>query len=396
MSTLRSAGVAANQATVFLRLWRDLSPHVRTDRNFPNRLQQRLARERAFGSRDRRLYRELLYTAVRYLPWIEQAGDEETVARVAHFAAETPATHAFRSVHARPPAAAPAHNREELLPAWLRAECPAAFEPAQLDALLARAPLWLRLQADESAPIAAELAKRGWTYAPSSVLPHAWRLDGDVDVTKTDAYSHGLIEIQDLGSQLILESLGLSPSSSEHWLDACAGAGGKTLQLVRLLGPAGRVTAHDIRPAALAELQTRAARAGLAARIAVAAKPHGEYDAVLVDAPCSGSGTWRRAPHLKWSTTPADIAAHAALQRDLLARYSRHVRPGGRLVYATCSLCRSENDAIVASFLAAHPGFEAAPLAHAFGFSLSAGGLAILPARYDTDGFFVAHLHRRA
>src|SRR5690606_24311931 len=154
--------------------------------------------------------------------------------------------------------------------------------------------------------------------------------------------------IQDLGSQLVLATLAEAPAG--HWLDACAGAGGKTLQLARLLGPAGRVTAHDIRAGALAELKTRARRAGLDTIVTTTTLPAAAFDGVLVDAPCTGSGTWRRTPRLKWTTAPEDVARAARLQAELLARFSRLVRPGGRLVYATCSLCRSENEAVVAGF----------------------------------------------
>jgi 16S rRNA (cytosine967-C5)-methyltransferase len=119
------------------------------------------------------------------------------------------------------------------------------------------------------------------------------------------------------------------------------------------------------------------------------------YDGVLVDAPCSGSGTWRRAPHLKWCTTPADVAAHAARQQELLARFGRLVRPGGQLIYATCSLSRLENQQTVVAFLAAQQDFTAVSPVRPFGGGFDETGLTILPAQYDTDGFFVAALRRR-
>ncbi|MEY2880887.1 MAG: hypothetical protein RLZZ15_3267, partial [Verrucomicrobiota bacterium] len=121
----------------------------------------------------------------------------------------------------------------------------------------------------------------------------------------------------------------------------------------------------------------------------------GEYDGVLVDAPCSGSGTWRRSPHLKWSTTPALIAERAELQHTLLAKFAACVKPGGRLVYATCSLSIRENEQVVARFLTGHASFEPLPTVRAFGFTPRGDGLTILPARHDTDGFFVAAFRRR-
>ena len=400
--------ITANQQRTVMRLLAALQLHWRRDRALPSRIQSLLTRERAFGSRDRRLYRELLYTAVRHLPWIEPflASDPaEAVRRLAWLAAELPATAAFRAAFATgsPPAGDPA----ELIPAWFRPHCPEAFAPAEAAALLRRAPLWLRLQTDARgiAAVEAELAARGWTWERSTVLPDALALHTEADVTTTDAWKEGRIEIQDLGSQLILASVGIEPG--QRWLDACAGAGGKTLQLARLLGADGSADAFDIRASALDELRQRSARIarGLrhplddkgigTIRILPPASPEGAYDGVLVDAPCSGSGTWRRSPHLKWITTEGDIERAAALQRTLLADFSRWVRPGGRLVYATCSLSSRENEAVVAEFLAAHGEFEPTPWTPRFDLQPRGAGRLIFPSRYDTDGFFVASLRRR-
>ncbi len=396
--------VAGSQQRTFLELAAQLRPHWRRDRNLPARLQSLLASRRAFGSRDRRLYRELLYTTLRYLPWIEPWLDrdpDQAARRVAWLAADSPATERFRAalVGDWPPTpprladkAAQLGETSIPLPEWFREACPAAFEPEQADALLARAPLWLRLQTDAPADVTAEFDQLGWRWETSSILPTALRFAGDVDVTKTSAFLGGRVEIQDLGSQLLLEAAGIA--AGEHWLDACAGAGGKTLQLARLLGASGRVDAHDIRPAALDELAARARRAQLDS-IRILRPPVADtYDGVLVDAPCSGSGTWRRAPHLKWTTTPEQIEAAAATQRELLGRFAAHVRPGGRLIYATCSLSHRENEDVIRAFLATHPDFRAEPPRRNFGFAGGELGLTILPARHDTDGFFVATLRR--
>ncbi|MFH1499518.1 MAG: RsmB/NOP family class I SAM-dependent RNA methyltransferase [Verrucomicrobiota bacterium] len=383
--------VSHNQRRILLGILAKLRPHWRRDRNLPARLQPLLA-DRRFGSRDRRLYRELVYTALRILPWIEDADENTVVARIAGHCRATPDTRLFREAWS--PAEPEPLPLNDLLPAWIGDECPAARHPAELAALLRRAPLWLRLQTDDPDAVLAEFNDRGWTPDPSPALPDAWRVDDDAAVDQTDAHRLGRVEIQDLGSQFILASQDIAPGG--RWLDACAGAGGKTLQLARLLGPAGHVDAHDIRPAALAELRKRAERAGLA-NIATPDRLADSYDGVLVDAPCSGTGTWRRAPHLKWTTTPADLRAAARLQGELLARFAARVRPGGRLIYATCSLCRTENTAVAAAFAAAHPDFEIAPPARTFGFATDeTGGLPILPARHDTDGFHVAAWIRRA
>jgi 16S rRNA (cytosine967-C5)-methyltransferase len=425
--------VTGSQQQTFLRLLAALQPHWRNDPHLPARIQALLSRNRAFGSRDRRLYRELIYTTLRYLPWIEPLLDHESaraVETVAWLASDTPAAQAFRAALAGAWPPCPASVAEKagilankvaadlraaaassesnnpppggrrpplpsLLPDWFREHCPEAFEPAQMDVLLARAPLWLRLQTADPGEVFSEFDTRGWTWRRSEVLPSAVELRPEADVTGSDAYQRGLVEVQDLGSQMILASVGLEPGG--HWLDACAGAGGKTLQLAALLGPTGRIDAHDIRAAALAELKVRAERAGavVASAISIVSRPAEAYDGVLVDAPCSGSGTWRRAPHLKWTTTPAQVEAAARQQLELLTTFSRHVRPGGRLVYATCSLSHRENEDVVAEFLAAEADFAPTPLAATFGFTPGPAGMTLMPARHDTDGFFVASMRRK-
>ncbi|MEY4689291.1 MAG: hypothetical protein RIR76_3314 [Verrucomicrobiota bacterium] len=386
--------VAANQLRTFLRIAAELRPHWRRDPALPARLKSILAAHKDFGSRDRRLYRELTFTTLRHLPWIEPVLDgnaDEAARRLAWLCADLPATRAFRETYAT--GAPPAGDLVECLPEWFRGHCPEIFTGEELAAQFRRAPLWLRLQTTDARRVSAEWEKLGWAWRHSLFLPQAFALAGEVDITRTRAWETGLVEVQDLGSQLVLES---GPAAvGERWLDACAGAGGKTLQLARMLGAKGRVDAHDIRPAALAELRTRAARARLPNVRTVERPDAAGYDGVLVDAPCSGSGTWRRAPHLKWTTTPEQIEAEAARQTELLARFSANVRPGGRLVYATCSLSRRENAGVIAAFQAAHRDFQVETAARDFGYTTDGGGLVIRPALHDTDGFFVAHLRRR-
>lgn len=386
--------VAANQLRTFLRIAAELRPHWRRDPALPVRLKAILAAHQDFGSRDRRLYRELTFTALRYLPWIEPLlgnDSNEAARRLAWLCADLPATRLFRTEFAT--GEPPGGDLAECLPDWFRGQCPEIFTGEELAAQFRRAPLWLRLQTTDVRRVTTEWEKNGWAWRPSLFLPQAVALAGEVDITRTRAWETGLVEVQDLGSQLVLES---GPAASgQHWLDACAGAGGKTLQLARMVGATGRVDAHDIRPAALAELRSRAARARLPNVRTVARPDATGYDGVLVDAPCSGSGTWRRAPHLKWTTTPGQIEAEAARQTDLLAGFSAHVRPGGRLVYATCSLSHAENAAVVAAFVEQHPHFQVEPPARDFAYATAGGGLLIRPALHNTDGFFVAHLRRR-
>ncbi len=420
--------LAGSQQKVFLRLAAALRPNWHSDANLPAGIAELFAANRSFGSRDRRLYRELIYTTLRFLPWIEPLLDTDSnlaAKTVAWLSADLPATRAYRAALCAdwppcPPtvAAKAAHlgaNTETLLPGWMPRHCPESAVAPNLDTLHTRASLWLRLQTSDAARVVAEFTTKGWPTHRSEILPGALEVLAEADVTKSDSWTHGLFEVQDLGSQLILESVGLA--SGGHWLDACAGAGGKTLQLAALLGPAGRVDAHDIRSVALRELAIRATRAHLTVShpsIDKSSLPQGggspsasvtlldglppttaRYDGVLVDAPCSGSGTWRRAPHLKWTTGAGQVTQAAEKQLALLGQFSAFVRPDGRLVYATCSLSRFENEEVVTAFLAAHADFTAEPPARPFAATPRSVGLAILPAQHNTDGFYVAVLRRR-
>jgi len=389
---------AGSQQRTFLDILARVRPHWRRDTGLPSRIDALLGGDRRLGSRDRRLYRELIYTAVRYLPWIEPllyADPPAAVRRAAWLAADSPEVAPFRTEVAADLPECPADTGEKarilgadadaLSPAWLRGECPGALAPPLREALLSRAPLWLRLQTADAGAVFAEFDALGWRWRRSALLSGAVELPPGTDVVRTRAYASGSVELQDIGSQLILETVGVAPGG--RWLDACAGSGGKTLQLAALVGPGGSVAARDPRRSALGELRLRAERAGLAGRIHIGPRedPEGGYDAVLVDAPCTGSGTWRRSPHLRWTTSPADVRTAAALQLRLLLENAPRVRGGGLLVYATCSLCASENESVAAAFLGSGAGFGA-----------ELAGRSLLPHAHNGDGFFVASFRRRA
>jgi 16S rRNA (cytosine967-C5)-methyltransferase len=394
------------QPKIIVELLARLRPRWRRDPGLAARIEILLRSDRRRGARDRRLYRELIYTALRHLPWIEPWLDRDPARAakiLAWLAAETPATRSFRVALAGDWPAAPADlagraaflhtDPADLLPAWFRAHCPEVFAPAELDVQMLRGPLWLRLQTDYPKLVFAEFEKIGWPWRRSQILGTAVRVLAEADVTKTEAYRSGKIEVQDVGSQLVLTAA--DPRPGGRWLDACAGAGGKTLQLARLLGPKSSVDAHDVRPAALAELAIRAGRGGVGnVRIRPRLSPD-LYEGVLVDAPCTGSGTWRRAPHLKWCTTEEDVRRAAARQLALLSRFAAFVAPQGRLVYATCSLSGEENEKVVESFLEAHPEFTPEPGAGRLGFIPRGAGFLLLPSIHDSDGFFVAMLSKR-
>lgn len=387
---------AGSQQRSLLEILAKLRPHWRREAALPARIDSLLSRDRRLGSRDRKFYRELVYAALRYLPWVEPLLDSsppEAARRIAWLAQDSPGVGPFRNEVAGdlPPCPPGADLKAGILgedpralsPGWLAEECPEALLSPLRDALLSRAPLWLRLQGGDPEVALGEFAARNWAVGRSPVVPGALRLEAGLDVARTSAYQSGRVEIQDIGSQAILESVGVA--SGGHWLDACAGSGGKTLQLATLLGPKGRVTARDVRESALVELSVRASRAGVGDRIEIgtARDPDGGFDGVLVDAPCSGSGTWRRSPHLRWVTEPSAIRSAASLQLSLLLENTPRVRPGGTLVYSTCSLCRTENEAVAEGFLG-----------ESVGFIPQFGGRRIAPPELDGDAFFVASFKR--
>jgi 16S rRNA (cytosine967-C5)-methyltransferase len=216
-------------------------------------------------------------------------------------------------------------------------------------------------------------------------------------VESWDAYTAGQIEVQDIGSQLVCSALNAQPG--ELVIDLCAGAGGKTLALAAAMDNRGRLIATDTDRSRLARLEPRAWRAGVTIAETRLLDPNrevaalddlaGQADAVLVDAPCSGTGTWRRSPEGRWRLTQDQLARYAAVQARLLDIAASLVRPGGRLGFVTCSLLDVEGAGQATAFLARHPDWSAQEL------FLGAGaprgpGLRLVPSRDGTDGFFVA------
>jgi len=274
--------------------------------------------------------------------------------------------------------------------------------------LLNPAPLDLRVNLARTEREAAQ-ARLGADAIESSATPYSpagLRLAGKPAINRHPLFSEGLVEVQDEGSQLLAWLL--APRRGEMIADYCAGAGGKTLAAAMLMRGSGRVYAMDVSAKRLAALAPRAARAGITSvqtlvlgeDDARARRLAGKLDRVLVDAPCSGFGTLRRNPDLKWRHQPAAIDELAAKQGAILRAAAPLVKPGGRLVYATCSILREENDAVVDAFQAAHGEFRplsAATLLAAQRIALDTGErLRLWPHLHGTDGFFAAVFERTA
>lgn len=279
--------------------------------------------------------------------------------------------------------------------------------------LLARAmnqpaPLDLRvnsLKADRQ-KLLAELLGEGLAADVTPWSPLGIRLRDKPALSRHPRFLDGSVEVQDEGSQLL--GCLLEPRRGEMVADFCAGAGGKTLLLGAQMKNTGRLYAFDVSEKRLANLKPRLARSGLSnvhpvriehERDAKIKRLAGKLDRVLVDAPCSGLGTLRRNPDLKWRQDESALAELVAKQASILAAAATLLRPGGRLVYATCSLLREENAAQVEAFLAAHPGFVLRPAGEILsrhGADLPGDYLQLLPQRHQTDAFFAAVLERQA
>jgi 16S rRNA (cytosine967-C5)-methyltransferase len=274
-------------------------------------------------------------------------------------------------------------------------------------AMNVRGPLCVRVNTVRiaRAELVGRLAEEGVTATPTELSPLGLVFETRVNAFGLSAFREGLFEVMDEGSQLVAEAT--APPPRGRVVDACAGAGGKSLALAALLANQGRILALDANGKKLEELRRRARRAGLsnlAARQVGASLPAeaklGFWDRVLVDAPCSGSGTLRRNPEARWRLTPELVDSCPAEQTALLVTYAPLVAEGGRLIYATCSVLREENDAVVERFLRERSDFVVMPLKEIWGKDRAARlgdgtFLRLLPHRSDTDGFFAAVLRRQ-
>ncbi len=297
------------------------------------------------------------------------------------------------------------------LPDWLverlSTRLPADELLALARALNSSAPLDLRvnsLQANRDA-VLAQLNAEGIGVLPCPYSPLGIRLKSKPFLQKHPLFLAGAIEVQDEGSQLL--GYLLAPRRGEMVVDFCAGAGGKTLLLGAMMRSTGRLYAFDVADKRLAKLKPRMARAGLSNVHPILISNEndirvkrlaGKVDRVLVDAPCSGLGTLRRNPDLKWRQSPQGVDELIHKQTDILTAAARLLKPGGRLVYATCSILDEENAAIVDAFLATHAGFHrlsAQEVLAAQGIAIDCGeDLRLSPHKHGTDGFYAAVLER--
>lgn len=383
------------------------------------------------GMRDRGLIAEGIYYALRHLGTLTWAMHPVPPARAPRLAALATLARQH-GIEALPPASvgreegplknvlaadlskAPAHVQAEL-PQWIYDLLEAQYDDtkALYGSMLEGAPLDLRvnlLKANRE-EVLEELAANGVEAYPTPYSPDGVRLPTKPGLTQWPIYKEGKVDVQDEGSQLIARLL--TPRRREMICDFCAGAGGKTLAIGALMRSTGSLYAFDVNEKRLAGLTPRMRRAGLTNVHPIAIRSErderirrlqGKFDRVLIDAPCTGTGTFRRNPDLKWRLAPSELERINKIQKDVLEHASRLVKKGGRMVYATCSMLRRENQEVVEAFLEAHSEWHLVPAADVFaqqGIQFDASQwerfgsyFQMLPHVNSTDGFFAAVLQR--
>ena len=348
------------------------------------------------GSKDRRAIRDLVYAAIRNAAELPPSGRAAMVG----LARQRPDIASLFDGSAHAPA--PIRDEEPgsasgTVPAWLAERLRSTLDEQEFPALLERAPLDLRvnrLKSDRAA--VARMFERA-TFTPHA--PDGARLPEGTQIERSPPWADGLVEIQDEGSQLA--ALATDAKAGMTVVDLCAGAGGKTLALAAIMEDRGRVIACDVNRNRLSRLAPRAERAGtgiVETRLLdpgreadMLADLNATADVVLVDAPCSGTGTWRRNPEARWRLTPATLRQLVTIQARLLEIAARLVRPGGRLVYVVCSLLREEGADRIDAFLGSHRAWAIDRPKLPAGRSCGTGIL-LTPAHDGTDGFFIARL----
>ncbi|ALE16635.1 Sun protein [Altererythrobacter epoxidivorans] len=347
------------------------------------------------GSKDRRAVRELVYSAIR------ACGEVPASGRAAMLALAGQDDALIDLFDGSPHGPAEARDGEDaaeagVAPKWLVERLGAAgITGEELASLMGRAPLDIRVNSLKADRTNIELLEQGEPLA----APQGLRFESGVQVEQWAAYRDGLIEVQDHGSQLVCIAAGAIPG--ETVIDLCAGAGGKSLAMAARMENRGQLIACDVDKRRLGNLPPRAERAGAGVIETMLLNPKSELemlrdsgvtgDLVLVDAPCSGTGTWRRKPEAKWRLTPQRLARFSETQDYLLDIAAQVTKPGGRIAFVTCSLLDEEGKDRIDAFLSRHDGWQALaidlPVGRAYG-----NGWRLTPSHDGTDGFFVAML----
>ena len=345
------------------------------------------------GSKDRRAIRELVFSAIRACGPVPASG-RAAMLRLAEIDDSIRPLFDGSNYGPAPIGEGEAAAEAGIAPRWLAERLQTSdIAGEEADALLGRAPLDLRVNTLK--------ADRATLTLPAETVrtdaPHGLRLEPGTQVEQWTAYREGKVEVQDTGSQLACLAVDAQPG--ETVIDLCAGGGGKTLALAAAMDNLGRLVASDTDRNRLSRLAPRAERSGATnietrlldpkREFEALADLEGQADAVMVDAPCSGTGTWRRNPEARWRLDEGELSRLTTLQSDLLDLAARLVKPGGRLIYVTCSLLDEEGAGQFDAFLERNAAFAAQPLSLPVGRTRG-NGMRLTPYHDSTDGFFIA------
>lgn len=420
------------QAIVLVDILREVNAGVEQGHPADSTLASIYRRHHEFGSRDRRLFSDTVFSCFRWKGWLAPIATRDVRAAVvfAHLLDTLECHPTIRFLAGSlgiPPSALrplgplsltakqtffhtqltawnpafPPPSIVQLVPDWL----PDVVENRQdADRLIAAfqsaPPTWLRLRPSTEVNVLDILRQSGIEPVAHPLIPDAVAVPRGANLQGLAPRFRSGMEIQDLASHAV--GLVSAPTQGESWWDACAGSGGKALHLADLMGPSGKVLATDVRPGPLDELRRRAGNDGLTTIIRTRLwdglkepAPTGSFDGVLLDAPCSGIGTWHRNPDARWRISDTQIARLAELQLTLLRACATRVRPGGKLIYATCTLTRVENGDVLEAFLKENPDFSLQPFPHPLTGANTAGSLFIYPWEGPCNGMFMARLIRQ-
>lgn len=372
------ARATQRQTEVLLRLLAEAETSVGLGHPLDACLAAEFRAHREFGSRDRRLFSEALFACFRWKGALDAGGNRDPAARLvlAWLLDQRPPAPAIDLLQTSIADAADQAARlralppDVLVPDWVRAvlSYPAGTDPSVhfdqvVQGFQQRPPTWLRCRRGQREKVLRLCAEAGGDPFAHPQFPDALGLARPLPLDPLHRASGGAFEVQDIASQAV--GLLCDPRPGEAWWDVCAGAGGKSLHLADLMENRGRILATDVRESALKELSRRAHAASFriieGAPIAHAPGTPEIFDGVLVDAPCSGLGTWSRNPDMRWRTPASWVTDKTVVQRGLLERAAPAVKPGGKLVYSVCTITRAETLGVLESFTAAHPEFAPLP-----------------------------------
>ncbi|MBN2780431.1 MAG: RsmB/NOP family class I SAM-dependent RNA methyltransferase [Candidatus Marinimicrobia bacterium] len=424
---MKNAPLLLNHCSELYRQWEKL----RGTGKPADEIRRAYFRERHYlGSRDRRFIDLLFYDMIRNLrlyewqirreredisgavpaalltvhAFLRRFPDEAETARyeIADDLAQYASVHRYRDIYPEAP------EIRESMPDMVWERIRTHYSPSELEkcltALNTPAEVHLRVNTRKISPPEFMRSCKDLPLRPGNISPDALRMNRHTDLTQHPFFKRGLFELQDESSQLV--AFACRPKDGDTVIDLCAGAGGKTLHLAALQGENGALIATDIHADRLERLDRRAKRAGVRERIrilpleTVRRQYRDRADILLIDAPCTGSGVFRRNPDSKWTLSGEILAFCLNEQANLLRENAALVKPGGKLVYATCSIIPDENEKQIEAFLADHSGFSLMSVSDELkssGIPLPGSGsgmLSVLPHHYDSDGFFIAVLTR--